>query len=424
MSEHVKEREKGTDHPAPLRRNWRFQTLWIGAGAANLGLEAVEVAYPLLILALTDSPALAGLFGFIQVGTIILVGLPAGVLVDRWDRRRVLLVAEATRALALSSVIVALALDQITVAHLMAAAVVLGTGTAFGATARMLLIRAVVPPQQLTLALSQDEARGGVAALAGPPLGGALFVAARAYPFVAAAIGFVISFGCALVVRAPKLERPSPASAPTSTTSAWGPLATVSSGLREVLGSKLLRVALLLICVFYLSLTAAILVVVVSLREQGTSAAMIGVALSGSAVGMLVGAALVPRLNTHLSPGVLLLCASALATGAAGLLALRLGPWWVFAMLLVAALGLPALKILVDILIFRQTPDERRGQAVSATITLIGAGSSLGSLVGGLALQYLEVTRAVLLIAGIQGLVTLAGFANQNVRGARWPEEA
>ncbi|WP_018218802.1 MFS transporter [Salinispora vitiensis] len=424
MSEHVKEREKGTDHPAPLRRNWRFQTLWIGAGAANLGLEAVEVAYPLLILALTDSPALAGLFGFIQVGTIVLVGLPAGVLVDRWDRRRVLLVAEATRALALSSVIVALALDQITVAHLMAAAVVLGTGTAFGATARMLLIRAVVPPQQLTLALSQDEARGGVAALAGPPLGGALFVAARAYPFVAAAIGFVISFGCALVVRAPKLERPSPASAPTATTSAWGPLATVPSGLRAVLGSKLLRVALLLICVFYLSLTAAILVVVVSLREQGTSAAMIGVALSGSAVGMLVGAALVPRLNTHLSPGALLLCASALATGAAGLLALRLGPWWVFAMLMVAALGLPALKILVDILIFRQTPDERRGQAVSATITLIGAGSSLGSLVGGLALQYLEVTRAVLLIAGIQGLVTLAGFANQNVRGARWPEEA
>lgn len=164
--------------------------------------------------------------------------------------------------------------------------------------------------------------------------------------------------------------------------------------------------------------------VVVNLREQGTSAAMIGIALSGSAVGMLVGAALVPRLTTHLSPGVLLLCASALTTGAVGLLALRLGPWWVVAMLVAAALGLPVLKILVDILVFRQTPDERRGQAISATITLIGAGSPLGSLIGGLTLQYLDVTRAVLLVAGIQGLITLAGLANRNVRDARWPEEA
>lgn len=424
MSERVVELEEITDHPTPLRRNWRFQALWTGAAAANLGLEAVEVAYPLLILALTGSPALAGLFGFAQVGTIILVGFPAGILVDRWDRRRVLLIAEAVRALALGTVIVALALDRITVAHLMAVAVILGAGTAFGATARMLLIRAVVPPQQLTLALSQDEARGGVAALAGPPLGGALFVASRAYPFVAAAIGFVISFVCALVVPAPTVERQTPASASAATTSAWGPLATVFSGLRDVLGSKLLRVALLLISVFYFSLTAAILVVVVSLREQGTSAAMIGVALSGSAIGMLVGAALVPRLNKLLTPGALLLCASVLTTGAVGLLVLRLGPWWVMAMLMVAALGLPALKILVDILIFRQTPDERRGRAISATITLIGAGSPLGSLVGGLALQYLGVARAVLLVAGTQGLITLAGLANRNVRRARWPEEA
>lgn len=48
----------------------------------------------------------------------------------------------------------------------------------------------------------------------------------------------------------------------------------------------------------------------------------------------------------------------------------------------------------------------------------------LNSLVGGLTLQYLDVTRAVLLVAGIQGLITLAGLANRNVRDARWPEEA
>lgn len=90
-------------------------------------------------------------------------------------------------------------------------------------------------------------------------------------------------------------------------------------------------------------------------------------------------------------------------------------------MLTLAALGLPALKILVDIMIFRQTPDHRRGRAIAATITLIGAGSPLGSLVGGLALQFLGVTGAIALIAGVQAVITAAGLANRHVRSARWP---
>lgn len=421
MSERLAKREQSLPTtPIPLRRNWRFQALWIGAAAANLGLEAVEVAYPLLILALTGSPALAGLFGFTQVGTIILIGLPAGVLVDRWDRRRVLIVAETVRTLAIGSIIVALLLDRPTMAHLLVVGVILGTATAFGATARMLLIRAVVPSEQLTEALSQDEIRGGVAALAGPPLGGWLFVVSRAFPFVAAALGFVISLVCTVIVPVPRTERPAEA----ETRGAWAPLATVFSGLRDLLTDPLLRAALALISIFYFSITAAILMVVVSLRNQHTGANQIGIALSGTAVGMLVGAVLVPRLNRIMRPGTLLLAASALTTVSVGLLVLPLGPWWVFGLLTTAALGLPALKILVDILIFRQTPDHRRGRAISATITLIGIGSPLGSLFGGVALQFAGVTGAVLLVAGIQALITLIGLVNRTVTDARWPEAA
>jgi MFS family permease len=421
--------DRSTVAPVPLRRNWRFQALWAGAAAANLGLEAVEIAYPLLILALTGSPALAGLFGFAQVGTIILVGLPAGVLVDRWDRRRVLLVAEMVRAAAIGSIIVALLADWAAVGHLMVIAVVLGTATAFGATARMLLIRAVVPSEQLTTALSQDEARAGVAALAGPPLGGVLFLASRAYPFVAAAAGFVISFFGALVVKVPAAtvaepeEGAEPRRQQAGVSDAFSPLVTVFSGLRDLLGDRLLRVTLALISTFYFSVTAVILVVVVSLREQGASSGAIGIALSGTAVGMLVGAALVPRLNRVLQPGALLLTASTVSAISVGLLILPFGPWWVFALLTTGALGLPALKILVDILIFRQTPDNRRGRAISATITVIGVGSPIGSLVGGLALQAFGTTGAVLLIMAIQVLFTIAGLTNRHVVAARWPAE-
>ncbi|MFJ4908351.1 MFS transporter [Streptomyces sp. NPDC093249] len=421
MSERLRQGDStASATPVPLRRNRRFQILWIGAASANLGLETVEVAYPLLIMSLTGSPALAGLFGFAQIGTALLVGLPAGAVVDRWDRRRILLISEAVRALTLAFIVLTLMTDRANFGLLILAAIVLGAGTAFGAPARMLLIRAVVPDHQLTAALSQDEARSGAAALAGPPLGGALYLVSRTFPFLAAIIGFVISFVCALLVRVPKTTPPDEP-VERERKSALGPLTTAFSGVVELLGDRLLRSALLLISIFYFSITAAILMVMVTLRDQHHSPGTIGLALSGTAVGMLVGSALVPRLNRLLSPGALLISASTLTTAAVALLAVPLGPVWVFAMLTLAALGLPALKILVDIMIFRQTPDHRRGRAIAATITLIGAGSPLGSLVGGVSLQFLGVTGAIVLIAGAQAVITVAGLANRHVRSARWP---
>jgi MFS family permease len=416
MSEHVVEHESLLlDDPAgevPLRRNRRFQALWVGAAAANLGLETVEVASPLLVLGLTGSPALAGLFGFAEVATAILAGLPAGVAVDRLDRRSVLLVAEAARALVLLLVVGCLAAGTANAGLLLGAAVALGAATSFGAPARMLLLRAVVPDHQLTAALSRDEARAGAAALAGPPLGGALYLASRAFPFAAAAVGFAVSLCCALAVRVPAAGQ-----AKGAPTAPAAPLA----GLREIAGDRLLRAALAVICGFYFSVTAAVLVVVVALRHQHHSPGAVGLALTGAAVGMLAGAALVPRLDRRTGPGTVLLGASALTTASVALLALPLGPVWVFAMLALAALGLPALRILVDIMVFRRTPDHRRGRTIAATMTLIGAGAPLGSLTAGLALQLLGVTGAVVLVAGVQAAVTAAGLCDRRVTAAHWP---
>src|SRR5215467_2332253 len=133
----------------PLWRNWRFQALWVGSGASMLGINAADFAYPLVILAMTGSPALAGVFGFIQIGATTLAGLPAGALVDRWDRRRVLIGAELVRAITVGTVAAAAALGHLTLAHLYVVAAVIGTATQFGGPARMLMIRAVVPTPQL-----------------------------------------------------------------------------------------------------------------------------------------------------------------------------------------------------------------------------------------------------------------------------------
>ena len=77
--------------PVPLRRNSGFQMLWIGQLLSDTGSQISLIAYPLLILALTHSPALAGVVGTAREIALICVQLPAGALSDRIDRRRLLI---------------------------------------------------------------------------------------------------------------------------------------------------------------------------------------------------------------------------------------------------------------------------------------------------------------------------------------------
>jgi MFS family permease len=398
--------------PTPLWRNWRFQTIWVGSCAAYLGLSAADFAYPLVILALTRSPAMAALFGFIQTAASLLSGLPAGALVDRWDRRRVLIAAEIGRGAATGSVFAAWAFGHLTVGHLLAVAAVLGAAGPLGAAARMLVVRAVVPPVQLTKALTQEEVRSAATGLAGPPLGGVLLSIGRALPFLMCALTFALSFLTALIVRLPAAERRE-----AESSAAGGLLA----GLRELWSNKLTRSSLTMISIVNIGGNALFLAVVVLLTGQGFSARSIGIAVAGEAVGNLLGAALVTPLHKRVRPGMLLLLVTAVMTGAVALLAAPLGPWWVFAMLTAAMLGVPSVRVLIDVLILRHTPDERRGRTITALMMFMTVGIPIGTLLGGLSLQFFGASTTILIVAGVAALGLIVGCADSNLRATRWP---
>ena len=75
----------------PLRRNFRFQMLWVGMTTSSLGVSVADIAYPLAILAITGSPARAGLFAAVQMIGSLLPGLPAGSLADRYSPRTIVI---------------------------------------------------------------------------------------------------------------------------------------------------------------------------------------------------------------------------------------------------------------------------------------------------------------------------------------------
>ena len=152
------------DAPVPLRRNRDFLLLWSGMAVSVVGSRISTIAYPLLVLGLTDSPARAGLVGFLATVPYLAFQLPAGGLVDRWNRKWIMIACDVGRGVALASIFLALWLDAITLAHIMGVAFVEGTLFVFYNLAQSAAVRNIVPVEQLPLALAQNEAceRGAI----------------------------------------------------------------------------------------------------------------------------------------------------------------------------------------------------------------------------------------------------------------------
>ena len=423
--------------PPPLRRNLRFQTLWIGMTASTIGVSVGDVAYPLIILALTGSPAKAGLFGAVQAIGMLAAGLPAGSLADRYDSRTIVIATEAARAAVTAGVVVALMAGWLSLPLLFAAAALLGIGQAVKGAAGLLLMRSMVAPEQLTRALTQDEVRMNGAALAGPALGGALYgvhALAHALPFVFTAGSFLVALAAAALmtivpsqtrdvrVRVPPADRPGSTAPPESTAppGSTAPSGGMLAGLRTLWDQPMLRAATMLI-MFVNTIGAGLeLVIIVILRHQAVPPGMIGLALGAGAAGGLAGAPLVGILH-RLRPGVLMLGMCLLDVLILALLAVPFGPWWVAGLLFIIMLGVPAIRVLVDILVIRQAPPEQRGRVVAALMTLIGLGMPVGLAGCGLLLQYLPAQAAMLTLAAVEAAGVAYCATKRQLWQARWP---
>ncbi len=163
------------------------------------------------------------------------------------------------------------------------------------------------------------------------------------------------------------------------------------------------------------------LIAVVILRDQSVSPAMIGLALGGGAVGGLAGAPLVRPLH-RLRPGALLIAVCGLLVPLDALLALPYGPWWMAGVLFIAMLGIPSIRVLVDVLILRQAPPAERGRVVGAVMTLITVGMPAGLAASGLLLEYLPAQSAVLVLAGLLAIGVVPCAFRRKLWAARWPE--
>lgn len=395
----------------PTRSLWRnrdYLLLWGGQVVSSIGSQVSQLAFPLLMLALTSSPFQAGLLGAARALPYFLFALPAGALVDRWDRKRLMILCDMGRAVLLGSIPLAFLLGQPSVLQLYVVSLLEGSLFVFFNIAESSCLPRVVPPEQLPEASAQSQLIDAVAGLAGPSFGGALFGWGLFLPFLTDAASYAASTLSLLFIRTRfQDERPA---APRALR------VEIAEGLRWLWGQRLVRFITLMTGSLALFSNGQVLVVILLARQMQATSFTTGLVFTGGGVGSIVGALIAAPLLRRVNPRRLYL-AAAWGWGLT---------WGLYAfapslpmLALADALGFMIVSIYHTVAVSLRlalTPDALQGR-VNSIARLIAYGCQpLGMVLTGALLDALGPRSAVLWLTLPQLLLALSATFNALLR--------
>ncbi len=392
----------------PLLRNRNYHLLWSSQALADGGFSATMIAFPLLVLALTGSPAVSGLVLGVDAMAQLVAGLPAGALVDRWNRKKIMLSCEAAQVLAVASLVVTLWFQVAGVAQMVAVAAVIGGARALFAPAEAASLARIVPNDQLSTAVAMNAARGSLGQLSGTAAGGFLFAVGRLVPFAADVLAHAVSFVLLLFVRVPQ---------PVAVEHEEGHFGReMREGLRWVWQQRHVRVTVLCAVVLNFFFSAYYIVIVVLARDRGVPSGQIGVMAAMLGVGGIVGALLAPRLYKVLTPYVSIIAVFWVLTALTPLAVFIHSGYVLGALFVGVALLPPTANTTINTYQLLLTPDRLRGRLTGVMGVIAGLSAAAGPAFGGILVQTLSGTGAVLVCAGAIALVTVAVTVSPTMR--------
>lgn len=383
----------------PLTRNRDYRLLWFSQALSEFGQHASTIALPLLVLAVTRSTAVSGLVLGTVAAAQLLAGLPGGALVDRWNRKRILLGCEAAQAVAVGSLAVALWRGTPSVAHFVAVAAVLGVCAALFEPAEEATLATVVPAGQLATAVAMNGARSSMGQLAGTAAGGFLYAVARALPFAVDAATHVAGFVMLTALRVP------PRTAARAPVRHLG--REIAAGLRWAWAERQIRFTTGCVVVLNLFFTAFYIVVIVLAGSRGVPAGEIGVMAAMLGAGGILGAFAAPYLQRRLGPYLSVVAVFWAVTVLTPLTSLTGSGYVIGALFAGMALLAPTANTTIITRQLMLTPDDLRGRLSAVTGLAGGVAAALGPVLGGLLTTAVPGRAAVLICAAGLAVVTL-----------------
>jgi MFS family permease len=393
----------------PLRKNRDFVLLQAGQVLSSIGSESAGIAYPLLVLAITHSPAKAGIVGFARLSPWVVFGFVAGVVVDRVHRKRLMIVSNVLHVACAASLVAALALDELTFAQIVIVAFVEGGLFVLFNVAEFGALRSVVPASQLPNAAAGEQVRFSTIALVAPPLGGALFGVARVLPFLVNTIAPAFSVLSLAAIRTRFQEERDPDDTPLR--------AQLAEGFTWLWRHRFLRTSALLFTWENLVFEAVVLTLVVVARRQGLTSAAIGGLVASLGACSLAGSFAAPRLQRLLSVRAIIVGASWLPLSLVAFVAVPN-----IYVLLAAALPMFAVVPTVSSVVIGYrvavVPDRLTGRVNGAARSTALIGAALGPLVAGVMLGSISAQATVAVLVGLVFVLAVVATTSQTIRNA------
>jgi MFS family permease len=394
-------------------------SLWSAQTVSQVGSQVTLLALPLTaILVLRATAFQVGLLGTMEFAPFILVGLPAGVWVDRLPRRPILIAGDLGRAVALASIPIAYEFDLLRIGQLYAVAFITGVLTVFFDVAYQSYLPSLVGREHLSEGNGKLEISRSAAQICGPGLAGGLIDVVKApLAIVVDALSFV---GSAVLVLAIGGEEPPPVRHAAGTRPRMR--ADIAEGLRYVLGHPLLR--WIALCTATSNLFGTIVqtvVILFAVRQLGMSAGLIGVVYSVASVGALVGALVSIRVPRWIGLGPTIVGTAALGSAAVLLIPLATRstavPILITAMLVVS---FGSVTYNVNQVSLRQAiaPERIQGRMNATMRFMVWGTIPIGSFVGGVLGSTIGL-RPTLWVGAIGGLAAALPVLLSGVRRLR-----
>jgi MFS family permease len=367
---------KVVDAVAPRHFGIGFRRLLATSWASDFGDGVALAAGPLLIVSQTRDPFLIALATLLQRLPWLLLGLQAGVIADRHDRRIVIVVANSLRAVVLTVLAGMIATDTINVAVVLVALTALGAAEVFVDTTTSTLLPMLVDKQDLGVANSRLMfGRITINRLGGPAIGALLFAAGMAIPFVVQAVCVMFAV---VVIRGIVVDRPEPADTVTSVRG------DIVAGLRWVWRHPAIRTLTITILAFNITFGAVWAILVLYAVEQlGLGDVGFGLLTSFGAAGGIVTTLSYGWIERHLGMANIMRIGLLIETGMHLSLALTSTPAVAFAVFFVFGMHEAAWGTTSVTIRQRAVPTEFQGRVSSVYMVGVFGSLVVGALIGG-----------------------------------------
>ncbi|SER98350.1 MFS transporter [Actinokineospora terrae] len=400
----------------PPRLGPDFARLWTTSAVTNTADGIMIAAGPLLISGLTDDPAAIGAVVFVAQLPWLLFSLISGALVDRWDRRRVVVAVNVYRGVVIAGLAVAVATGAVTVWLVYLAFFLVGVGETLVDNAATALVPDVVAVEALPRANARQQGVAIVTNLfVAPPLGAALFVVAAALPFSLEAALFLLG----AVVAATLRHRPPPRRVEHRRRMRD----EIVEGVRWAWSHRLLRSMAVSLCLMNIALMATVSILVLYAEQRlGLSEVGFGLLFAAVAAGGLIGSASAPWLQRRVGDSLLVRVGLLIETATHFGLAITTDAWVAVVINVLFGAHGAVLGVVLTSVRHRAVPERLRGRVGSVYSLLVVGGSAIGSLLGGFVVRGFGVT-APFWAAGV-AMVALTAVVWRGFRPAAFAAEA